>query len=107
MDKQRRIHKFIVNLKREVHGLKILDGGRMQDDEKKRFTDNVMARIEDAIPLEVIQGGLPNGELLSSRGIETGVVFVGPKRLPQIIIKNEGTSNAPEGAQIIDFFRRK
>lgn len=72
---------------------------------RKSFTDQVMEKIGDSLPFDILDGGLKDGRI-GVKNTEVTVVFMGPKRLP--IIKAAWDSPKPQGHgfNILNFFRR-
>ena len=79
---------------------------------RKLFTDKVMKKINEEIPLEVIEGGLSGSDVDVSQApdIETAVKFYGPKRPAQIVpIEDRVKTKSPQGSRfesVISFFKK-
>jgi len=96
----------------------IYEGGRCnnQDNREKTvqeentFTEKVMESIKDFIPLTVIDGGLSGKSKDSAENskTETIVEYVGPKRLPRIVVVDKKDNSQKQNlANILNFLRRK
>jgi len=103
-------HKYRVKPPRP-DWLKVFDGGKSMQktkiDAEIRFVEEVMGKIEDTSPLVVFPGGLSNGDLLESSDISTFVDYVGPKKLPQIRVKDSKAVQQDVKLGILSIFRRR
>ncbi len=89
---------------------KIIDGDALsaQDytiEARKSFVDEVMIRIEDIAPFEIIDGGRTADK--SVQGSSAKIEYVGPKRLPRIVVvEKTSKSQSPQKlCKVINFFR--
>jgi hypothetical protein len=92
---------------------RVIDGGILDTQtlkpEQDKFVDDVMNRIEDLTPLQVIDSSTAKGEIQSTTGenVITKIVFIGPKRLPMICnVSYSSQDNKSVIGRVVDFFRR-
>ena len=73
---------------------------------RKSFTERVMEEIGDSVPFEILDGGIKDGKK-GVKNPQVTVVFIGPKKLPMIIVADE-KPNKPQGLghNIISFLRK-